>query len=68
MKNSPHVSVIIPVRNEAAYIEGCLNAILDQDYNGNIEIIIVDGMSTDNSREIYPYQEHQVLAAGRHHL
>jgi glycosyltransferase involved in cell wall biosynthesis len=48
----PCVSVIIPIRNEAAYIRRCLEAILAQDYPGEMEILITDGMSTDNTREM----------------
>ncbi len=48
----PDVSIIIPTRNEARYIEGCLNAVLNQDYPGQMEILIADGMSTDDTREI----------------
>ena len=47
----PLVSIIIPVRNEAAYIDRCLASILDQTYPKNrIEIIVADGMSTDDTR------------------
>jgi succinoglycan biosynthesis protein ExoA len=49
---SPLITIILPVHNEAAYIERCLSAILAQDYPGQIEIIIVDGMSTDNTRKL----------------
>ena len=49
----PLVSIIMPIRNEAAYIERSLRAILVQDYPlENMEIIIVDGMSDDGTREI----------------
>lgn len=49
----PLVSIILPILNEADYIERCLNAVLDQDYpNDNVEILIVDGMSTDGTRQI----------------
>lgn len=51
MKNSPLITLIIPIRNEGAYIERCLHAILSQDYPGQIEILIVDGMSTDDTRQ-----------------
>ena len=47
------VSIIIPCRNEENYIEKCVNSFLNQTYpNELIEIIIADGMSTDNTREI----------------
>ncbi len=44
------VSVIVPCRNEEKHIKFCIEAILENDYGReNIEIIIVDGLSTDNS-------------------
>jgi glycosyltransferase involved in cell wall biosynthesis len=51
--NLPLVSVIMPVRNEAAFIERSLGALLRQTYpSASMEIIIADGMSTDATREI----------------
>ncbi len=46
------VSVVIPVRNEARFIEATIASIIDQDYVGPIEIVIADGMSDDGTREI----------------
>ncbi len=47
------LSVILPIRNEARYIARSLNAVLAQDYpSDRIEVIVVDGMSDDGSREI----------------
>jgi len=48
----PLISIILPIRNEAAFIDSCLRAILEQDYPGKIEILVADGMSTDGTREI----------------
>lgn len=51
--NFPFVSLLIPARNESRYILTCLESIKLQDYPcKNIEILIFDGESTDNSREI----------------
>jgi len=47
----PLITIILPVRNEAAHIERCLNAILAQDYPNPIEILIADGISADDTRE-----------------
>ena len=49
----PMVSVLIPIRNEQRYIARCLDSILANDYPKNgLEILVIDGMSTDRSREI----------------
>ena len=48
----PLVSFVIPMLNESSAIERCIRSILAQSYPGDcIEIIIVDGLSTDGSRE-----------------
>ncbi len=57
------LSVICPIYNEERYIEGCIESILAQDYpKDDLEVLFVDGMSTDRTREIvgeyivkYPY-------------
>lgn len=46
--DQPLVSVIIPVYNAEAYLERCLNSVLDQSYD-QLEIILVDDGSTDSS-------------------
>lgn len=45
------VSVIIPARNESANIGNILNDLITQQYH-NLEIIVVDDESTDNTAEI----------------
>jgi cellulose synthase/poly-beta-1,6-N-acetylglucosamine synthase-like glycosyltransferase len=52
---TPHrsVTVIMPIRDEAAYIRVSLEAVLTQDYPRDlIEVIIADGMSTDGTQQI----------------
>lgn len=52
MELRPLVSLILPVRNEAAYIERAMRAILGQNYPlDRMEILVVDGMSTDGTRQ-----------------
>jgi glycosyltransferase involved in cell wall biosynthesis len=46
------ISVIIPVYNAAATIVNALESVRSQEYNGQIEIIIVNDGSSDNSLEI----------------
>lgn len=45
------ISVIIPVYNVAAYIEKCIVSLLNQTYT-NIQIILIDDGSTDDSGKI----------------
>ena len=53
ISNLPFVSVIMPVRNEAEFIECGLRAIIAQTYPPDLlEIIIADGESTDETRSI----------------
>ncbi|HUW14455.1 MAG TPA: glycosyltransferase, partial [Anaerolineae bacterium] len=49
----PLVSAIVAMRNEESFIEKCLNSLAEQDYPPDLlEILVVDGRSTDRSREI----------------
>lgn len=51
MKKKPLVSILIPNYNYAKYLRHCLDSAVNQTYD-NIEIIIQDNASTDNSYEI----------------
>lgn len=54
MDHSPSplsISVIIPTRNEEDVIEDCLSAVFDQSLKP-MEVIVVDGLSTDNTVNI----------------
>lgn len=53
MTDAPLVTVLIPARNEEADIKRCLRAVLDQDHpHGRMEIVLVDGGSTDATAEV----------------
>lgn len=69
----PLVSIIIPTYNYAQYLGQAIESALDQTYS-NIEVIVVNDGSTDNSRDIaasysrkinYIYQENKGLSAAR---
>jgi len=49
--NHPKISIIMPMYNQKDYIEECLLSVMRQTLK-NIEIIVVDDGSTDNSVEI----------------
>jgi len=48
----PDVSYVMPVLNEAAYIENAVRSVLSQDYAGDKEIILALGASTDGTDEV----------------
>ena len=51
--DSPFVSVIMPIRNEADFVERAIKSTLDNDYpTEKMEVLVVDGMSDDGTREI----------------
>jgi succinoglycan biosynthesis protein ExoA len=48
----PSVTVAIPVLNEARHIDACLDAVDAQAYGNIVEVLVVDGGSTDATRDI----------------
>lgn len=48
----PGVSYVMPVLNEAAYIEDAVVTVLRQDYDGEQELVLALGPSTDDTDEI----------------
>ncbi|MFF0163335.1 glycosyltransferase family 2 protein [Streptomyces sp. NPDC005263] len=48
----PAVSVIMPVLNEERHLRGAVQAILTQEYAGEMEVVIALGPSTDRTDEI----------------
>ncbi len=50
-KNNPEISVIIPTYNRADFLSKAIKSVLNQKFQ-NLELIIVDDGSTDNTKEI----------------
>lgn len=56
----PTISVLIPVLNEARYLPHCLDSIFTQNYPPDlVEVLVIDGGSTDNTREIVASYRHR---------
>ncbi len=51
MPPSPHVSIVIPVYNVAAYLPACLDSLAAQTFS-SFEVIAVNDGSTDDSKKI----------------
>ena len=53
LKDLPFVSVVVPVRNEEKFIGKCVESLLNGTYpKDKLEILVVDGMSEDETRKI----------------
>ncbi len=50
-KRHPKISVVIPSFNQGSFIEETISSIINQKYP-NLELIIIDGLSTDNTIDI----------------
>ena len=62
---APLVSVLIPALDEEADIAGCIEAIGAQDHAlDRIELIVVDGCSTDRTREVAAAAASEIGLAG----
>lgn len=43
------LSIIIPASNEAGYIGACLDAVLEQDHEGDVQVVVVANGCTDDT-------------------
>jgi succinoglycan biosynthesis protein ExoA len=48
----PGVSVVMPALNEERHLEAAIRRVLDQEYPGELEVIVTVGPSSDRTREI----------------
>lgn len=63
LKDTPLISVVIPVKNGAATLERALQGILAQTLAERTEIIVIDSGSTDGTLDIvrgYPVRLHEI--------
>ena len=52
MVNNSIISIIIPIYNKEKFLEECIDSVVNQTYFNNIELILVNDGSTDNSEKI----------------
>lgn len=64
-----YISIIVPIYNAGRYLKQCLNSILRQDFI-NIEVILVNDGSTDNSFKIcqkYAKNDNRIIVIDKSH-
>jgi glycosyltransferase involved in cell wall biosynthesis len=47
----PRFSVLLPTRNGAAYLPGCIESVLEQDYN-DFELVVSDNANSDGTGDV----------------
>lgn len=63
MESRPEISVVIPVKNGAAWLDACLQSITSQTLFSQTEIIVIDSGSTDGTLSLlkaYPVKVHTI--------
>ena len=58
----PPVAVLVPARNEAAYLPRTLSALVAQDYPGRLAVVVVDDRSEDETRRVAAVRGVEVVA------
>ncbi|MCP4403388.1 MAG: glycosyltransferase [bacterium] len=57
--NSPLISIVIPSLNQGQFIEQAIASVIGQNYP-NIELIIIDGGSSDNTADVIKHYERNI--------
>lgn len=58
------VSVIMPMHNASPWLDECLQAVVDQDFSGTMELSVFDDASTDDSRDVVESWREKLEAKG----
>src|SRR6266581_5861900 len=69
-ESPPHVSIIVPVRNEEATIDACVASLLAQDYP-DFDVTLIDDGSTDATPHLlaeWGRRDHRVQVHRVNHL
>lgn len=59
----PHVTIVVPAKDEASHIETCVRGLLKQDYP-NFDVRVIDDRSTDGTSELLDRLVQNQSAAG----
>jgi hypothetical protein len=59
MDGKPLISAVIPNYNQGYYLDACIRSLLNQSFN-DIELIVMDGGSTDNSARVISRYKSQI--------
>ncbi|MGA1450076.1 MAG: glycosyltransferase, partial [Candidatus Nanopelagicales bacterium] len=52
MNSQPALSVVMPILNEERHLESAVERVFNQDYSGQVELILALGPSADRTNEI----------------
>lgn len=66
MQDHPKVTVFVQVYNTERFVEACLDSVLAQDFEGGLEVIVIDDGSVDASWEIIAGFDDARVRAIRH--